>query len=57
MYYIMCGLFEPETGSFGVSLIGYNDGEKKDRALVGFNIYGKDNYIDIKLLFLNLIIR
>lgn len=57
MFYIICGLFEPETGSFGISFLGYSDGERNDRALVGFNIYGKNNFIDIKILFLNLIIR
>jgi len=54
MFYLICGLFELETGSFGISFIGYSDGDKLDRALIGFNIYGASNMLDIKVLFLNI---
>jgi len=53
MLYLGCSLFNRQDGNLGLSILGYLT-EKADRALIGFNVYGKSGYVTLQILYLNI---
>lgn len=55
MFYIIAAL-KLKDGNLGISFIGFNN-NIVDRSLLGINIYGKLNILNIQIMFLNIDIR